>query len=113
MHYVELDAKNLARWFGGAIGASGALTRDPVNSPNNFVVYISDRRGNYVQNQTWAGNWPPLSPNQHETGEYGWTEFVNPNNAPTGCPIAPSIPAKTWTARLSSTFMESRTIPTF
>ena len=86
MHYVELDAKNLARWFGGAIGASGTLTRDPVNSPNNFVVYISDRRGNYVQNQTWAGNWPPLSPNQHETGEYGWTDFINPNNALTGCP---------------------------
>jgi hypothetical protein len=86
MHYIELDGNNLARWFGGVIGVSGPLTKDPVNSPNNFVVYISDRRGNYVQNQTWAGTWPPLSPTLHETGEYGWTDFVNPNNALTGCP---------------------------
>jgi hypothetical protein len=86
MHYIELDARNLARWLGGQIGTTGLATKDPVNSPNNFVVYISDRRGNYVQNQTWAGSWPPLSPSAHETGEYGWTDFVNPNNALTGCP---------------------------
>ncbi len=85
MHYIELDAKNLARWFGGQIGVTGPATRDAVNSPNNFVIYISDRRGNYVQNQTWAGTWPPLSPTLHETGEYGWADFVNPNNALTGC----------------------------
>jgi hypothetical protein len=49
-------------------------------------VYISDRRGNYVQNKTWPGAWPPLSsPSQKETGEYGWTDFVNPNSA-AGCP---------------------------
>jgi hypothetical protein len=85
MHYIELDAKNLARWFGGQIGATGPSTKDAVNSPYNFVVYISDRRGNYLANQTWAGNWPPLSPTTKETGEYGWTDFVNPNNALTGC----------------------------
>src|ERR1700674_2825918 len=28
MNYVELDVKNLARWFSGAIGASGLSTRD-------------------------------------------------------------------------------------
>jgi hypothetical protein len=85
MHYVELDGKNLAKWFGGLIGVSGPLTKDPVNSPNNFVVYISDRRGNYTPSQTWPGTWPPLSPSNNETGEYGWTDFVNPNNALTGC----------------------------
>jgi len=85
MHYVELDARNLARWFGGQIGTTGPATRDAVNSPNNFVIYLSDRRGNYVQNQTWVGQWPPLSPSGHETGEYGWTDFVNLNNPATGC----------------------------
>ena len=87
MHYIELDARNLTRWLGGAIGATGPSTRDGVNSPNNFVVYISDRRGNYVKNVTWpVGSWPQLSPQQRETGEYGWTDFVNPANGPTGCP---------------------------
>jgi hypothetical protein len=85
MHYIELDGKNLARWFGGQIGVTGPSTKDAVNSPYNFVVYLSDRRGNYLANQTWAGNWPPLSPTNNETGEYGWTDFVNPNNATTGC----------------------------
>ena len=85
MHYIELDAGNLVKWFAGTIGTTGPSTKDPVNSPYNFVVYISDRRGNYVQNKTWAGNWPPLSPSQKETGEYGWTDFVNPNTA-AGCP---------------------------
>jgi len=87
MHYIELDARNLTRWFGGAIGVTGPSTRDGVNSPNNFVVYISDRRGNYAKNVTWpVGSWPQLSPQQRETGEYGWTDFVNPANGPTGCP---------------------------
>ena len=86
MHYIELDSRNLARWFGGQIGTSGPSTRDNVNSPYNFVVYISDRRGNYLPAKTWAGTWPPLSPSGFETGEYGWTDFVNPNAAATGCP---------------------------
>lgn len=86
MHYIELDAGNLVKWFAGTIGTTGPSTKDPVNSPYNFVVYISDRRGNYVQNKTWPGAWPPLSsPSQKETGEYGWTDFVNPNSA-AGCP---------------------------
>jgi len=87
MHYIELDARNLTRWLGGQIGATGTSTKDGVNSPNNFVVYISDRRGNYVKNVTWpAGSWPKLSPQQHETGEYGWTDFANPGTGATGCP---------------------------
>jgi hypothetical protein len=87
MHYIELDVKNLTRWFGGAIGATGPNTKDPVNSPYNFVVYISDRRGNYAQNVTWPiTTWPAISPMGHETGEYGWTDIVNQGNAATGCP---------------------------
>ena len=86
MNYIELDANNLGRWFTGAIGATGPNTRDPNIAPNNFVVYISDRRGNYAASQTWAGTWPPLSPSGHETGEYGFSDFINPNNAATGCP---------------------------
>ncbi|HXM94607.1 MAG TPA: hypothetical protein VN943_08225 [Candidatus Acidoferrum sp.] len=86
MNYIELDANNLSRWFAGAIGANGLNTRDPQIAPNNFSVYISDRRGNYTPNKAWAGNWPALSPSGHETGEYGYSEFVNSTNAATGCP---------------------------
>jgi hypothetical protein len=85
MNYIELDVNNLARWFSGAIGASGALTLDPNVAPNNFVVYVSDRRSNYAFTGTIAGVWPPLSPSGHETGEYGWGDFVNPSTA-AGCP---------------------------
>ena len=88
MHYIEFDAGNLAKWFAGTIGSTGHSTYDPVNSPNDFSVYISDRRGNYVatSTQTWTGSWPPLSPSTHETGEYGWNDVVNSTNAASGCP---------------------------
>ena len=86
MHYIELDAKNLTRWFGGAIGTSGPTTKDAVVSPDDFLAYISDRRGNYANGQTWANNWPPLSPTNNETGEYGWDDLVNSSNAASGCP---------------------------
>jgi hypothetical protein len=85
MNYIELDVNNLARWFSGAIGSSGASTEDPNAAPNNFVVYISDRRSNYAFAGTIAGPWPPLSPSGHETGEYGWGDFVNPATI-AGCP---------------------------
>ncbi|HEV1992793.1 MAG TPA: PilX N-terminal domain-containing pilus assembly protein [Candidatus Acidoferrum sp.] len=85
MNYIELDVRNLARWFSGTIGATGAATRDPNVAPNNFVVYVSDRRGNYVLPGTIAGTWPPLSPSGHETGEYGYGDFVNPATG-AGCP---------------------------
>jgi hypothetical protein len=84
MNYVELDVNNLARWFSGAIGATGGATRDPNTAPNNFVVYISDRRGNYALGGAFAGNWPPRSPSGNETGEYGYSDFVNPADV-NGC----------------------------
>jgi hypothetical protein len=86
MHYIEVDTKNVTRWFGGLIGASGPNTKDPVVAPNNFLVYLSDRRGNYVQTPTWTNGWPPLSFSRHETGEYGWDDLVNQSKATSGCP---------------------------
>ena len=88
MNYLELDVKNLAKWFNGtlpATGSSGPSTQDPVVAPNNFVVYISDRRGNYLPTGTALGTWPPLSPSGNETGEYGYFDFVNPTDIK-GCP---------------------------
>jgi hypothetical protein len=84
MHYVELDVNNLTRWFRGAIGVNGPNTRDPAVSPNNFTVYFSDRRGNYVAAPLPSG-WPPASPSGNETGEYGFNDFVN-FGAANGCP---------------------------
>ena len=88
MHYVEMDVKNVAAWFSGKIGATGPATEDPRIAPNNFVVYVSDRRSNYVPTATIAGTWPPLSPGGHETGEYGYGDFVNTGgaNGSAGCP---------------------------
>jgi hypothetical protein len=85
MNYIELDIKNLAKWFSGTIGATGPSTRDPLVAPNNFVVYVSDRRSNYVPTGTALGTWPPLSPSGHETGEYGYGDFVNSGDIK-GCP---------------------------
>ena len=85
MNYVELDVKNLAKWFNGTIGASGPTTKDPSVAPNNFVVYISDRRGNFLPTGTAVGTWPPLSPSTHETGEYGYFDLVNSGDIK-GCP---------------------------
>src|SRR6266566_6634576 len=85
MNYVELDVKNVAKWFSGTIGASGLNTQDPAVAPNNFVVYISDRRGNYLPTGTAVGTWPPLSPSTHETGEYGYFDLVNSADIK-GCP---------------------------
>jgi hypothetical protein len=70
MHYVELDVANLTRWFTGAIGASGANAMNTTG----YVVYFSDRRSN----RDAADN---------ETGEYGFEDFVNPNDG-NGAPNA-------------------------
>ncbi len=70
MHYIELDANNLARWFRGEIGASGSNAMNMTG----YVVYFSDRRTNRD-----TGNL--------ETGEYGFEDFVNPasvNGLPNG-----------------------------
>jgi Tfp pilus assembly protein PilX len=87
MQYVELDAQNLAQYLGGAApyaAASGHQAYDAVNAPNDYTVYISDRRGNYT-GAALANTWPPLSPSLHETGEYGSYDFINPASA-AGCP---------------------------
>ena len=85
MNYIELDVKNIAKWFSGTIGTSGPSTQDPAVAPNNFVVYVSDRRGNYLPAGTAVGSWPPLSPSTSETGEYGYFDLVNSGD-PKGCP---------------------------
>jgi hypothetical protein len=85
MNYVELDVKNLALWFSGKLGASGPSTADPNIAPNNFVVYVSDRRSNYVPTGTAMGTFPPLSPSGHESGEYGYGDNMNPSVV-SGCP---------------------------
>jgi Tfp pilus assembly protein PilX len=84
MQYVEVDAKNVARYLGGALGGSGHLAYDTVNAPNDYLLYVSDRRGNYTASAL-TNAWPPLSPSNHETGEYGWDDFVNLTSV-NGCP---------------------------
>jgi Tfp pilus assembly protein PilX len=84
MQYIEVDAKNVARYLGGALPGSGHLSYDSVNAPNDYTLYISDRRGNYTATAL-TNPWPPVSPSGHETGEYGWDDFVNPASA-NGCP---------------------------
>ena len=69
-HYVEIDARNLSRWFNGLIGVNG----DQALNVNGFTVYFSDRRGN----KNAAGV---------ETGELGFEDFVNPASG-TGAPNA-------------------------
>ena len=84
MYYVELDVNNLQRWFTGAIGATGKSTKDANISSNDFSVYFSDRRGNYIATALPSG-WPPPSPSGNETGEYGFNDVVNPASQ-YGCP---------------------------
>lgn len=86
IHYVELDAKNLARWLTGQIGTKGPGTFDPQNAPYDYVLYFSDRRGNYVPTGGITSVWPPVSPSGNETGEYGYNDFVNSSDAANGCP---------------------------
>ncbi|MGC1485521.1 MAG: hypothetical protein WA789_17130, partial [Candidatus Acidiferrum sp.] len=87
MQYVEIDAKNLAAYLGGTgvyTTGSGHSSYDSSNATNDFEVYVSDRRGNYTATAL-TNAWPPLSPSGHETGEYGWDDFVNLATA-AGCP---------------------------
>jgi hypothetical protein len=65
VHYVELDANNLRRWLAGQIGTSGTQARN--EDGKGFIVYFSDRRTNRNGTQ--------------ETGEYGFEDVVNPDDA--------------------------------
>jgi hypothetical protein len=89
MQYVEVDVKNLAKYLAGISGGSGHNSHDPNVAPNNYVLYVSDRRGNYVSAPTnYAGVWPPKSPSGNETGEYGFNDIVNLTDPTNGCPNA-------------------------
>jgi hypothetical protein len=83
MHYIEVDARNLATWLAPGGGGHGAF--DLLTAPNDYTLYVSDRRGNWVNGAALPGPWPPLSFSQSETGEYGFTDFVNSGVA-SGCP---------------------------
>ncbi|MGB0036105.1 MAG: PilX N-terminal domain-containing pilus assembly protein [Candidatus Acidiferrales bacterium] len=79
MYYVELDVNNLARWFTGAIGASGASA----NNVTGYSVYFSDRRGDRID------PIPPASigAGAAKTGAFGYNDIVNPLSV-NGCPNA-------------------------
>jgi len=79
MQYVEIDMRNLTRYLAGALPGSGNLAFDAVTAPNDFSVYVSDRRNNYV-NTSLPTSWPPLSPTRLESGEYGFEDSVNNAN---------------------------------
>ena len=68
MHLVELDVRNLSRWFRGEIGTSGTT----VLNTTGYAVYFSDRRGN-------------KNASGQETGEFGFEDVVNPASS-TGTP---------------------------
>jgi hypothetical protein len=72
MHYVEIDARNVARWFAGQIGA-GNFGPQAEFSDGGYLVYFSDRRSN----QRVGGI---------ETGELGFEDFVNPLDGANGAP---------------------------
>ena len=77
MNYVELDVNNLARWFAGGIGASGANAI----KVSGYTVYFSDRRGDRAD--TTAGG-PPTSvvgSASNKTGAFGFEDFVDPASA--------------------------------
>jgi hypothetical protein len=84
MSYIEIDANNLIRYLTGALPGQGTSAFDPSSAPNDYAVYISDRRGNYIPAKP-ATAWPPVSPSNNETGEYGFEDFTNLAD-PNGCP---------------------------
>ncbi len=63
MNYVTIDVGNLARWFSGAIGVTGATAFNN----NGYIVYFSDRRGNH--NGAVVG--------APETAEFGFEDSIN------------------------------------
>jgi hypothetical protein len=65
MHYIEIDVRNLSRWFQGNLAAVGAPSGANAENTTGYVLYFSDRRTNRN-----AAN--------QETGEYGFEDIVNP-----------------------------------
>jgi hypothetical protein len=84
MGYIELDANNLVRYLTGALPGQGSNAYDPNTAPDNYAIYVSDRRTNYIPAKPVTA-WPPVSPSNNETGEYGFQDFTNLANA-NGCP---------------------------
>lgn len=84
MQYVEIDAANVARYLTGALAGSGTLAHDNVTAPNNYTVYVSDRRGNYLTQALPVGTLP-ASPSGKETSAYGFEDFIN-SGSQYGCP---------------------------
>ncbi|HXW63010.1 MAG TPA: PilX N-terminal domain-containing pilus assembly protein [Candidatus Acidoferrales bacterium] len=77
MTYVELDMKNLAKWFTGVTGVSGGN----VLATNGYAVYFSDRRGE----QKDPNPPPSVATTPALTGGYGYDDIINPSSA-NGCP---------------------------
>src|ERR1700728_485423 len=71
MNYIELDVNNLARWFTGAIGASGLNAHNTGGS----AVYLSDRPGNLSDPVPGA-----------KVRAFGFNDIVSPGDAANGCP---------------------------
>ncbi len=76
MHYVEIDARNLSRWFARtgayAAGTGNLAMREGGSATGGYSLYFSDRRNN-------------RNLSNEETGEYGWEDIINPGSA-TGAP---------------------------
>ena len=89
MNYVELDVANLQRWFAcnvitPVVGVcSGTLALGPgpgqANEIGGYIVYFSDRRGNYQVGGDSPGANPPRIKN--ETAEYGNEDIINASSA--------------------------------
>jgi hypothetical protein len=73
MYLVDLDARNLARWFTGQISSSDcpiACSGTNALNVNGYTVYFSDRRGN-------------RNASNEETGEFGDEDIVNTGSSGT------------------------------
>jgi hypothetical protein len=82
MDYVELDVKNLSKWFTG--GLPGATSGPNAINITGYTVYFSDRRGNR-QDTTPLGAPPSTGGGVVKTGAFGYDDFVNPGSA-NACP---------------------------
>jgi len=85
MNYVELDVKNLAKWFNGHHRCLPGAHHPPSVAPNNFVVYISDRRGNFLPRGRPSAAWPPSRPPRTRPGKLDLLTLVNSGDIK-GCP---------------------------